>query len=150
MIKGIEASFTEILASLGDRVQNARPPQIRQLSMLSTLCGRSLRKWQTQESYTRVAFPPGPVKQVTRLSCERCLPHACREGASLSPRQRDTEENPNTQASLSLPPVHSTHLKPFSYHTCPPLSPSITPRTKTPGFNHFYKSAFPYKGSCVT
>lgn len=91
--------------------------------------------WENSESnMISLAFPqPSPLKQAKRSSCERCPPHLRSRGASLSPRQRDTESNPDTKVLLSFPQFITLTTYSLTCHILHKCALLIKPGTKYSG-----------------
>lgn len=124
-------------------------PKIWYLGTLNILSRRSLSKQKKQEGQRDSHV--SPLKQIIKLSCERCPLSIHGKGTLLPPRWRDPRKNLNEQALFSTPPppcllylAHSLCLV-ISFHSFP-----LKSSTKTFRFSHFFESSFPWEGSHVT
>jgi hypothetical protein len=87
-----------------------------------------------------------------RASCKRWLPYAQkkRKGTPLflnSNSHREDSEQSGLAMFSQLLTLRSNHLcSTMDLHTCPGIKSDLIIHK----FNHFFRSSFPYEGSCIT
>lgn len=136
-------SVFHIVQVPADGVQDRLPPNMA-LWHIEYFKLKEFKTWQMDKGFSNA------LKQVIKLSCEKCSLYTWRKEAHLSLKTegyREESEWTGLATFLSVCDIYLTLYPIISFHS---FLSFIKPSVKPLRFNYFFGSSFPSEGSHVT